>query len=169
MLQTKSLKLFIAVAVIGMLIVATEGFSQGYCNWDNWEQGAGTGWWNNNVPAQYTMSAEQISKINDIRVEYNEKILPLQNELRALRIEARGYSSRYNADTDKVKDDRQKIRNLEGEIEDYRLDMRNDISNQLTKEQQPYFNDGGYGWWDMDDNWWHESGNMMDSMDRCCR
>ena len=146
MLQSKSSKLLIAVAMFGMLAFATQGFSQGYCYWDNWKMGAGSGWWNNDVPAQYALSAEQITKINDIRASHSEKILPIQNELRSLRIESHGYGSRYNADVDKIKDYRNKARNLEGKIEDYRLDMRKDIDKLLTKEQRLYFNDGGYGW-----------------------
>lgn len=173
MLQSKSSKLLVAVAVIGMLAFATQGFSQGYCYWDNWKMGAGSGWWNNNVPTQYALSAEQITKINDIRAKYSKKILPLQNELRSLRIESRGYSSRYNADVDKIKDFRNNERKLEARIDDYRLDMRKDIGKLLTEEQRVYFNEGGYGWWDTDGNWWHEGSHgmrgMMHQMDRCCR
>jgi Spy/CpxP family protein refolding chaperone len=172
MLQHKSSKLLIAVAVIGMLTFATQGFSQGHCYWDNWDRGAGAGWWNNNVPTQYALSAEQITKINDIRTQYLEDILPLQNQVRSLRIESRGYSSRYDAEVDKIREYRNKMRDLEGKIENYRLDMREDINKVLTKEQRLYFNDGGYGWWDMNKNWWHEGSHgmrgMMNRVDRCC-
>jgi len=155
------LKMLVAFAVIGLVALSTQAFSQGYCYWDNWQTSAGASWWNNNILAQYALSAEQITEINKTRAKYNEKILPLQNELRSLQIEFRGYDTRYDADINKIKSYRKQIRDLEDKISDLRLDTRGEINKLLTKEQKLYFNDGGYGWWDMGRNWWHSGGNGM--------
>ena len=178
MLRSNSSKLFIALAMIGMLGLHAQVFSQGNCYWDNWEEGAGASWWNNNVPAQYALSAEQISEINDIRHSYNEKVLPLQMELRSLKSETSGNRYRYSSDIDKTKEYRKKIRDLEAKIEDDQLNVQADINQLLSKEQQLYFNDGGYGWWNENDKCWHENRHSLtglntyglsDYMDRCCR
>lgn len=162
MTHSKSLMtLFIVAAVVVVAFAVSPAFSQNCCYWDNWNAGVDAAWWNNNVPAQYALNAEQITTINNIRTKYNEKILPLQNELRALRIEYRGYSSRYDADTSKLKSYRKQIRNLEDKIDDLRLDARAKINKVLTKEQRLYFNKGNYGWWDGERNWWHGSNRGM--------
>jgi Spy/CpxP family protein refolding chaperone len=166
-------KFVVLIALVSVFVLASPVHSQNYCTWDSWDESAGTGWWNSNVPAQYALSAEQVDKINKLHQKYNQKINPLQKELRLLRNESRGYSSQYNADIDKVKDYRQQMRELEGEIADYRLDVRKDINKLLTKEQQPFFAANGYGWWDMDDDCWYGDGAWMESsyehMDSCCR
>jgi len=149
----------LALTIISVLSLSSLVFAQDYCYYDNWSRGAGAQWWNNNVPTQYALTAEQITKINDIRNKNYDKILPLQNELRAMRIEYRGYAARLDADISKIKSYRKKIRNLEDKISDLRLDARGKINKVLTKEQRLYFNDGGYGWWDGDSNWWHSCGN----------
>ena len=113
MLQFKSLKLLIAVAVIGILAFAAQGFSQGYCHWDSWEMGAGSGWWNNNISSQYALSADQISQMDDIRLQTQEQILPLQNKLGLRRIEMRGYASSNDANVNEIKKYRNQIRDLE--------------------------------------------------------
>ena len=164
MKYSKSLMtLFIVAAFVVVSFAVTPAFSRDCCYWDNWNASTDAAWWNYNVPAQYSLTAEQITTINGIRTKYNEKILPLQNELHALRIESRGYSSRPDADINKIKSYRKQIRKLEDKIDDLRLDARNKINKVLTKEQRLYFNNGNYGWWDADRGWWHSGGGMMGS------
>ena len=151
----------IAVAVIGMLAITTQAFSQGYCTWDNWEMGAGQGWWNYNVPVQNSLSADQITRMNEIRSQNQQQILPLQNKLNLLRIEMNSYVSGDEADVNEIKKYRNQIRDLEDQIADLRLDARNEINKLLTKEQRGYFNRGRYGWWDTDNDWWHMGCGMM--------
>jgi Spy/CpxP family protein refolding chaperone len=173
---TNKLKMVFALAIISMVTLSAQAFSQDYCYYDNWTRDAGAQWWNSNVPAQYALSAEQTTNINDIRTKTSEKVLPLQNELRALRIESHGYNSNPNADIEKIKSYRNKTRNLEDKISDHQLDARGKINKLLTKEQRLYLNDGGYGWWDMDDNWWHSNhrgmsgnrGHRMMNRRGCC-
>ena len=136
--------LFIS-AVFGLAALSTQAFSQGSCYWDNGQVNAGPALQNNNVPAQYALTADQITKIEKTRVKYNEKILPLQNKLRALRIEFRGYDSRYDAEIGKIKSHRTQIRNLEDKIYDLRLNARGEINKLLTKEQKLYFYNSGHG------------------------
>lgn len=125
------------------------------------------GWSNSNVPQQYQLSAEQMTRVRDIRSQYDDKIIPLQRELRALRLEANGYATRSGADMGKIKSYRKDIRDLEDDIADLRLDARADISKVLTKEQRVYFGDR-YDWWGMDEDM---TGNMMYDMGshRDCR
>lgn len=86
-----------------------------------------------------------------------------------MRIEYRGYSSRYDAGTGKIKSYRKQIRNLEDKIDDLRLDARGEINKILTKEQRLYFNNGNYGWWDAGRNWWHSGGHGMRGASRMGR
>jgi len=159
----KNVKLVFALAIIGFLGISSQAFSQNYCYYDNWSNDAGMQWWNNDIPTEYALTADQISKVNVIRANSSEKILPLQNELQSLRMEFRGYNSNSDADAKELKSYRNKIRNLEDKISDINLDTQAQIKKMLSKEQLKYFNDGGYGWWDMADNYWHSDHNMMTS------
>ena len=173
----KNVKAVIAMAILSLAGLSSQAFSQNYCNYDNWTSSAGMQWWNNDIPTEYALSTDQISKINDVRANSSEKILPLQNELKSLRMEFRGYNSNSDADIQKIKSYRNKIHNLEDKISDINLDTRVQIKKMLSKEQLTYFNDGGYGWWNMADNCWHSNQNMMLSGERrmtmrghgCCR
>jgi Spy/CpxP family protein refolding chaperone len=71
----------------------------------------------------------------------------LKNELRALRIEMRGYMNRSDFDPGQVKDYRNQIRDIEDQIADYRLDYRKNMNNLLTDNQRIYFNNTSNGWW----------------------
>ncbi len=102
--------------------------------------------WNQNIPEQYWLTADQLTRIRDIRSNYGDKILPLQQKLYSLRIEARGYASDPDADLGKIKDYREEIRGLEGKVDDLRLDARGEINKVLTKEQRAYFSDN-FDWW----------------------
>lgn len=174
MLRSTKTIMVAVITVLAMFALISQTNAQGYCYWDNWEMGAGAGWWNNNIPAQYSLTADQITRINEIRLQSQKQIIPLQNKLRSLRIEMRGYASGYDADVNKIKEYRDQIRNLEDQISDIRLDTRAKINKLLTKEQRIYFNQGHYGWWDMDDGWWHMGREMMGRgmmggrHDRCC-
>lgn len=153
--------IMVLIVVFGILGLFSVANAQGYCYWDNWEMGAGPGWWNYNVPTQYGLSADQITRMNDIRNQTREQIFPLQNKLSSLRVEMRGYASGYDADVNKIKQYRDQIRDLEDQISDIRLDARGEINKVLTDEQRAYFNQGNYGWWDMDNGWWHRGNGMM--------
>jgi hypothetical protein len=174
----KNVKLGFMLAIVGLLGFTSQAFSQHYCSYDNWSRSAGMQWWNNNIPTEYSLSADQISKINDIRTNSNKKVLPLQNELQVLRMESHGYNANSEADIKKIQSSRNKIRELEEKISDINLDTRLKVNKMLSKEQLVYFNDGGYGWWDMADNCWYSHDNMMrhgeysmrkQNHHRCCR
>ncbi len=109
--------------------------------------GTGMMGWNQNVPEKYWLTAQQIDNVRQIRSDYGDKIVPLQQRLYSLRIQARGYASDPDADLGKIKDYREEIRGLEGKIDDLRLDARGEINKVLTKEQRVYFSDN-FDWWD---------------------
>ncbi len=153
MLHSKAFKTIFLAGVL--LTISTLAFSQGMRYWNDWDRGAGSGWWNNGISSQYALSSDQIQKINNIRLKYNQKILPLQNELDSVLYEARSYSLTPNADTNRIKSYNRKSRDLEGKVADIRIDMQSDINKLLTAEQRLNFNNGGYGWWDMDRDWWY--------------
>ena len=109
--------------------------------------GMGMMGWNQNVPEKYWLTAQQIDNVRQIRSNYDDKILPLQQKLYSLTIEARGYASDPNADLGKIKSYREEISGLQGKIDDLRLDARGEINKVLTKEQRVYFSDN-FDWWD---------------------
>lgn len=155
-MRTNHKKLGLTVASLAMILLSSftsSANAQGRGCCMNWMSGH-DGWWSNaSVPQQYQLSAEQITKVRDIRSEYDDEIIPLQRELRALRIEARGYASRSDAEIGKIKSYRKDINDLEGKIEDLRLEARAKINKVLTKEQRAYYGDS--------DDWWNMDGGMM--------
>ncbi len=118
---------------------------RGYYSMRGWEDPQ----WNSNIPEKYWLSAEQRSKLKEIRSNYYEEIFPMQRELRALRMEARGYTSRPDAEVGKIKSYRKQINDLEEKIEDLRLQAVADINKTLTKEQRQYYG-SNYDWLDSD-------------------
>ena len=120
------------------------------------------GQWNNNMPQKYQLSADQMTNIRDIRSQYDDQIFPLQRELRSLRMEARGYESRSDAEIGKIKSYRKDINNLGDKIEYLRLEARAEVNKVLTKEQRAYFGDN-FGWWDMDGSMMGYDGYGMDN------
>jgi Spy/CpxP family protein refolding chaperone len=164
MLNKKKNFLTISLIVTGIVLFSTAVFAQDYCNHNN---DYDLGWWNYNVPSQYQMQPDQIKEINDLRLQYDKDIIPLQNELRALRIEMRGYMNRTDFDPGQVKDYRNQIRDIEDQIADYRLDYRKNMNNFLTDNQKTYFNNSANGWWDgfYDRCDWDYDGDMMNDYD----
>ncbi len=120
--------------------------------------------WNQNVPEKYWLTAQQIDNVRQIRSNYDDKILPLQQKLYSLRIEARGYASDPDANLGKIKDYREEIRGLEGKIDDLRLDARGEINKVLTKEQRVYFSDN-FDWWDSGRGMMNGMGGMNNGYD----
>ncbi len=110
-------------------------------------RGTGMMGWNHNVPEKYWLTPQQIDKVGEIRSNYGDKIFPLDQKLYSLRIEARGYASDPDADLGKIKSYREEIRDLEGKIDDLRLDARGEINKVLSNEQRGYFSDN-FDWWD---------------------
>ncbi len=163
---TKQRKLVLIVSLIGTIILLSSLTNtvkaQGW-NYSNCMNGMSRdyGWqWNASVPQKYQLSADQMTSIRDIRSQYDDQIFPLQRELRALRIEARGYESRTDAEIEKIKSYRKDINKLSDKIEDLRLDTRAEINKVLTKEQLAYFGNNFGG--DMENCMMDYSGSGMD-------
>lgn len=140
-----SKKLILLAFVMLFAALSTTTFAQGYwCRDGNYD----ANWWNANLPSQYQLSSEQITKLNKYRADIDQKIIPLQNELRALQIEIRGYVNRNNSDPVKVKEYRNQVRDIQDQIADIRIEARQKMNSIFTDVQQGYFNDTRVGWWD---------------------
>ncbi|MHB1687876.1 MAG: Spy/CpxP family protein refolding chaperone [Ignavibacteriaceae bacterium] len=137
------------IALLGLIFLSSNITAQSYGGKHHNNNYYDRGWWNSNVPSQYQLTPDQIKGMNQYRTDYDTKIIPLQKELRALRIEMRGYINRNNMDPGKIKDYRKQIREIENQIEDYRLEARDKINGILTDNQRVYFNDNSIGWWDV--------------------
>lgn len=153
--MSRNQKIFSAIGltVFGLLLIFSLAYSQGQGMMGSgmW-MGNHQGWWNANVPQQYWLSSEQISKISAIRQKYDNKILPLRQKLMALIMETRGYSAQPDANINKIKDYQKQIRKLQAKIDNLRSDARAEINKVLTKGQRAYYGDYAFG------NWW--TGNM---------
>jgi Spy/CpxP family protein refolding chaperone len=164
---TKHKKLALIVSLLGTIMLlslfSSSATAQGM---GRCMSGSDTWWSNSNIPDKYQLSPEQITKIREIRSQYDDEIIPLQRELRSLRIEARGYASRSNAEIGKIKSYRKDINDLEGKIDDLRLDARATTNKILTKEQRVYFSDNFVGW-DMDGDMMSNMGSDMGMRDMC--
>lgn len=68
--------------------------------------------------------------------KYSNETLPLRQKLNLLRTEAYNYSLNDNIDIEKVKQYRQQIRDVQGKIEDLKIDETAGINKILPKDQQ---------------------------------
>jgi Spy/CpxP family protein refolding chaperone len=161
-MKTRKIKLTFLLGVL-VLFSASQAMAQHYCCNSNWSANADPQWWNYNTPAEYALSAKQISEINQLRKNSNEKILPIENELRILRMEYQAVNSNPDMDVQKLKSLRSSIRNKEEKSEDINLETKAQIKKLLTKEQLTYFNNNQYTWWDMSDNCWYSGNTGMNS------
>ena len=163
---TKHKKLALIVSLIGTIILlssfAVSTYAQGRHH-NNSMRGMSSDYgrqWNDNVPQKYQLSADQMTSIREIRSQYDDQIFPLQRDIRALRIEAKGYSSRSDAEIEKIKSYREDINNLSDKMEELRLEARAEINKVLSKEQLAYFGNN-FGWGEMDSCIMDHTGNGM--------
>ncbi|GBD91357.1 hypothetical protein BMS3Abin04_02084 [bacterium BMS3Abin04] len=147
------------ITVLSLLFIITSLQAQGY--WDRSCDYNDIGWWNNNVPSQYSYSSEQMNEMNKIRSEYDQKIVPLQNNLRNQRIALRDLRNSSNYDADKSSEYRKNIQDIENQIYNLRIDARKDMSALLTDTQKQYFNSSSTGYWD---NFYDRCGWDYDNM-----
>ena len=156
----KTGKFKMAFLLAGLIVFsASQAMAQPHCCNSNWSVNANAQWWNNNTPAEYALSAEQITEINELRKNSYEKKLPIENELRNLRMEYQAANSNPDLDVKKVKSLRSSIRVKEEKIEDINLETKVQVKELLTDKQLTYFNNNNYRWWDMSENCWY-AGNM---------
>jgi hypothetical protein len=87
----KSKRFRLTLVLAGLIVFsASQAIAQQYCCNSNWSSNADAQWWNYNTPSEYALTAEQITDINQLRKNCNEKILPVEKELRSLRMEYQG-------------------------------------------------------------------------------
>lgn len=82
------------------------------------------------------LSKEQINKIDEMQDKYNKETLPLRQKLNLLRTEAYNYGLNDNIDVENVKQFRQQIRDVQGKIDDLKIDETAGINKILPKDQQ---------------------------------
>mgnify|MGYP003638015076 CR=1 FL=1 len=157
-MKTRKIKWTFLLGIL-VLFSASQVMAQPHCCNSKWSANADAQWWNYNTPAEYALTAEQITEINDLRKNSYEKKLPIENELRSLRMEYRAANSNPELDAKKVKSLRSTIRDKEEKIEDINLETQVQVKKLLTEKQLTYFNNNNYSWWDMSDNCWY-AGNM---------
>jgi len=153
----KNVKLVFAVVLMSLIGFSSQTFAQDYYNFDNWSSDAGMQWWNGDVPQEYELSSNQIAKVNNIRAKSSKKILPLQNKLYSLRSKLLGHNG---YDMQELRSYRNKISRLENKISEISLATRVQVQKVLGKNQLTYFNNGGYGWWNMADDCWYSPNTM---------
>ncbi len=164
---TKHKKLALIVPLLGtIMLISLFSSSTKAQGMRCWMSNSDAWWSNSNVPSKYQLSPEQITKTREIRSQYDDEIIPLQRELRSLRMEARGYALRSDAEIGKIKSYRKDMNNLSDKIEYLRLEARAEINKVLTKEQRAYFGDS-FGWWDMDGGMMGMMGDGMGMRDMC--
>ncbi|MCF8303599.1 MAG: periplasmic heavy metal sensor [Bacteroidales bacterium] len=148
----------------GLIIFsASQSMAQHHCCNSNWSANANAQWWNYNTPAEYALSAEQITEINKLRKNSYEKKLPIENELRSLRMEYQAANSSSELDVEKLKSLRSSIRDKEEKIDDINLETKVQVRRLLTEKQLTYFNNNNYSWWDMSENCWNAGNSDMKS------
>jgi Spy/CpxP family protein refolding chaperone len=91
------------------------------------------------------LTPEQQQALWDIRKEYQSKLLSLNRELYATRLELWGYEARPEVDVQKIRDYRNTLLELEKKIGEYRIQAREKMNKILTQEQKTY--------WSGDDRW----------------
>ncbi len=112
-----------------------------------------------NMPEQYRLTPEQQQAIWNIGDEYQPKLLSLNRELHATRLEFQGYEARLEADPQKIRDYRNTILEVEKKIGEYRIQAREKMNKILTQEQKAYW---GGNVWSYGEDWCPMmSGNMM--------
>lgn len=114
--------------------------------YDNYD-GFGMNWWNTNLPSQYKFAANQIVELNEYLLDFDFKIFPLLEELRALQMKYKSYINSNNAQFAKIKHYYNQVRDIQKKIIDISLDAREEISSILTENQQEYFNGSRADWW----------------------
>ena len=114
--------------------------------YDNYD-GFGMHWWNTSLPSQYKFAANQVVELNEYLVDYDLKIFPMLNELRALQMNFKSYINSDNAEFAKIKYYYNQIRDIQKKIIEVSLDAREKMSTVFTENQQEYFNNSRIDWW----------------------
>lgn len=131
MSQIKKLSVIAVLGIAGLLLLSSPAFAHG---------GNNRGHCGQFTINTSQLSKEQAKKIDGIQDQYNEKTIPLRQKLNLLRTETYNYNLNKNIDIDKVKDYRQQIRDIQGKIDDTRLDEIAELNKVLPEDQQISFN-----------------------------
>lgn len=160
----KTMKFKLIFLLIGLIIFsASQVMAQYYCTNSNWSANSDARWWNYNTSAEYALTAKQITEINKLRKNSYEKKIPIENELRSLRIKYQTVNSYSEPDIQELKSLRNSIRDKEGKIDNINLQTEVQVRKLLTEKQLTYFDNDNYAWWNMSDNCWYAGNINMNS------
>ncbi len=126
----------LTIAIFGLFMFSSTAFSQG-----NMMQNLGSKYSNLNVPKEYRLTDTQSNKINNIRAEYNKRILPLRQKIYSLRIKLRTVNTGTNFNAAKLKEDYSKINALKDKMFALRIDAKAEINKVFTKKQLTYYHE----------------------------
>jgi hypothetical protein len=105
-------------------------------------------WTTRDVPLEYRLNQEQTLEMEKTRAEYQEKILPLEQQLAAKYVEMDAEWARSDRNPTRMQEMRREIRELEYEIDDIRIEGSEAAAKHLSSEQQRFYGDAFCVWED---------------------
>jgi len=135
-----------SVTLIGISSLAFTQRTWRYCN----------SWSGRVVPNEYRLNQEQTREVEKMRAEYQQKILPLEQQLAGKRDELDAEWARSDSDPNRIQELRSEVHDLEYKIENIQIEADSSFVKKLSPEQRPYYADlcdtaGSSGWpcrWD---------------------
>ncbi len=114
---------------------------------------------NTNVPEQYRLNDDQISRVDKIKAEYDALIQPEIEKYNSVRDEYFNYRQQDEISRQRIREYQTELRNIEDNIYSLKTEAANKIRNIFGKTQLPYYNNSVY------DNWcdiwgWNYNGYM---------
>lgn len=100
-------------------------------------------------PSESQLTGEQARQLDELRGEYEDKMLTLEKQLAATEVELDRVMARPDADTDRVLALRREVRKLEGQLEDLYLQANAEAAQMMGVRPGTTFNGVdplGYGW-----------------------
>ncbi len=158
---TSNKKWFAGIAIgIVVLLVSLTLFAQEHPNKNNsMNHKYDSSYWNNNVPEQYRLSDDQISRIDKIKAQYDELILPEIEKYDSVRDEYFNYRQQDEISRQRIREYQTELKNIEDNVFSLKKEAANKIKNVFGKTQLPYYNNSVYDNWC--DNWgWNYNGYM---------
>ena len=132
MLKTKNILIIAGVALVGILLLSFPVFSNG--------NHAGNNQTGNLYLNESQLTQEQITKIDAIQNEFIKTTIPLRKKLNLLRTELYNNSLDNNVDIENARQLTKQIRDLQGKIDDLRLDALAKIDKIVPQNRQGYYN-----------------------------
>lgn len=142
MIRSKNTTILAVIVISGLLLFSLSAFAQ-------WHGENGYHGDHNDIDYR-GLTGEQREEVEQIHDEYFEEIIPLQNELRSLQTEVYNYRRNDDVNIERIREYRQQMRELRGEIDDLRLDALGEVYDIIPGDKQDHFSNHfnqcfGYG------------------------